>query len=310
MASPELAAVLTHLRTLGDRIMASLGDLVQVRALIDEYADVHPSTGQVEAQVKAVQVNDVPCEWVVADNSAPQSRLLYIHGGSWMSGSLKGYRAHASRLAQSTGCSVLTIDYRLSPEHGFPSGLEDCHTVFDWLLSHGPHGASAATSSVVAGDSAGGNLTLALLLQRRDAGQLLPDAAAALAPATDLTWQSPSILARADRDPILRPDRIPLVVQAYLQGKAEPTAPYVSPLYGRFHDMPPLLLQTGEADILYDDSVRLADKATQDGADVTLSLWPDMPHVFQMFAPYLPEAREAIGVIGDFVATACGTVHR
>ena len=219
-----------------------------------------------------------------------------------MSGTLRGYRAHAARLAQVTGCCVLTIDYRLAPEHPFPCGLEDCDSVFSWLLTHSPATPAAATSSFIAGDSAGGNLTLALLLKRRDAGHTLPTAAMALSPATDLTWQSPSITARAERDPILRPERIPLVVQAYLRGKAEVTHPYVSPLYGSFHQMPPILLQTGEAEILYDDSTRLADKAQQDGADVTLSLWPDMPHVFQMFAPYLPEASQAVAVLGDFVA--------
>ena len=106
----------------------------------------------------------------------------------------------------------------------------------------------------------GGNLTLALLLKRRDAGRALPQAAVALSPATDLTWQSPSIQERADRDPILRPARIPLVVQAYLQGKAAPTDPYVSPLYGDFRGLPPLLLQTGEAEILYDDSYGVKDR--------------------------------------------------
>ena len=304
MASAQLDAVNAHLRNLADRVMATGGDVAQIRALIDEYADVDPCTGEVAGRATPVRVHDVPCEWVTAAASDPRSRLLYIHGGSWMSGSLEGYRAHAGRLARATGCTVLTVDYRLSPEHAFPSGLEDCDAVFEWLLSHGPDGTSPATSSFIAGDSAGGNLALALLLKRRDAGHALPQAAVALSPATDLTWQGTSIAERAERDPILRPERLPLVVQAYLRGNAEPTDPYVSPLYGSFHGIPRLLLQTGEAEVLYDDSVRLAEKAERDGADVTLNLWPDMPHVFQMFAPYLPEATQALTVIGDFVAEA------
>jgi monoterpene epsilon-lactone hydrolase len=304
MPNTKLGAVIAHLRGLADRIMEAPSDLARIRSLIEEYADVDPCTRRLEGRVTPVRVNDVPCEWVLAGDSDPRSRLLYIHGGSWMSGSIEGYRPHANRLARVSGCAVLTIDYRLCPEHPFPEGLEDCDTVFEWLLSHGPDGASAATSSFVAGDSAGGNLTLALLLKRRDADRTLPQAAVALSPATDLTWQSPSIRERAARDPILRPDRIPLIVRAYLQGKAAPTDPYVSPLYGDFRGLPPLLLQTGEAEILYDDSIRLAEKARNDGVSVTLDLWPDMPHVFQVFAPYLPEATRALAVIGDFVAAA------
>ena len=302
MASTQLDAVNAHLRNLADRVMATLGDVAEIRRLIDQYAHVDPCTREVEGHTTPVRVHDVPCEWVMADNSDPRSRLLYIHGGSWMSGSIEGYRAHASRLARVSGCTVLTVEYRLCPEHPFPSGLEDCDTVFEWLLNHGPGGTLPATSSFIAGDSAGGNLTLALLLKRRDAGHALPQAAVALSPATDLTWQSRSITERAERDPILRQERISLLVQAYLRGNAEATDPYVSPLYGSFHRIPRLLLQTGEAEILYDDSMRLAEKAKRDGVDVTLSLWPDMPHVFQMFAPFLPEATQALTVIGDFVA--------
>lgn len=303
MASPELATVEAHLRHLADCIMASLGDLERIRTLIDRYAQVHASVERFDGRSLPVRLDDLPCEWVLATNSEPQRRLLYIHGGSWVSGSLHGYRAHAGRLAQATGCGVLTVAYRLAPEHPYPSGLEDCNRAFEWLQSHGPDGTSQATSLFIAGDSAGGNLTLALLLKRRDAGQPLPQAAIALSPATDLTWGSPSITARAAQDPILRPERLPLVAQAYVQGRAPLSDPYVSPLHGSFAALPPLLVQTGGAEILLDDSVRLAEKVRQDGGEIALDLWPEMPHVFQMFAPYLPEAALALQVIGDFVSS-------
>jgi epsilon-lactone hydrolase len=304
MASPELTTVNAHLRSLADRIMASPGDLERIRTLIDQYAQVHASVDRFEGTTVPVYPHDIPCEWVLTADSQPGSRLLYLHGGSWMSGSLHGYRAHAGRLAQATGCSVLMVDYRLAPEHPYPSGLDDCNMAFEWMCDHGPADTSPAASLFVAGDSAGGNLALALLLKRRDEKRTLPHAAVALSPATDLTWTSRSITERAAHDPILRPERIPLVVKAYVQGQAALTDPYVSPLYGNFTALPPLLLQTGEAEILLDDSVRLVEKVHQDGGAATLDVWPDMPHVFQMFAPYLPEATQALQVIGAFVSSS------
>jgi len=131
----------------------------------------------------------------------------------------------------------------------------------------------------------------------------LPDAAIALSPATDLTWSSPSITSRADIDPIIRPQRLDAVVQAYLQNRAPVDDPCVSPLFGELAGLPPLLLQTGEAEVLFDDSVRFADKARQAGVTVNLETWPDMPHVFQMFAPFLPQATRALESIGSFVAS-------
>ncbi len=299
--SARLSVVNAHLRQLADRVASAAPDLNIIRALIDEYSQVDDSTCKSGASATALRIGHIPCEWLLARNSAPSSRLMYIHGGSWMSGSLQGYRAHAGRLAQETGCSVLNVDYRLAPENAFPAGLEDCDRALDWMLSNGPAVEGAAESTFIAGDSAGGNLILALLLKRRDLGKPLPNAAMALSPATDLTWGSPSITNRADIDPILRPQRLGAVVQAYVQNRAAVDDPYVSPLFGELQGLPPLMLQVGEAEVLFDDSTRFADKAKAAGVAVRLEAWPDMPHVFQMFAPFLPQASGALESIGEFV---------
>jgi acetyl esterase/lipase len=301
LESARLSAVNAHLRQLADRVAAVAPDLDMIRALIDEYSRVDDSTCESGASATGLRIGHIPCEWLLARNSVPSSRMMYVHGGSWMSGSLQGYRAHAGRLAQETGCCVLNVDYRLAPENAFPVGLEDCDRALDWMLSNGPAGAGVPESTFIAGDSAGGNLILALLLMRRDQGKPLPNAAMALSPATDLTWGSPSITNRADIDPILRPHRLGAVVQAYVQNRAAVDDPYVSPLFGELRGLPPLMLQVGEAEVLFDDSTRFADKAGAVGVAVNLETWPDMPHVFQMFAPFLPQASGALASIGEFV---------
>lgn len=302
MTDEPLAVVERHLRRIASEAAAAGRDLAQLRALIDRYDDVHPSTAELgDARVVPCEAGGRPAEWLLAPGAVGDRRLLYLHGGSWMFGSLAGYRAHAARLSAATGCAVLSLDYRLAPENPWPAGLDDADAAFDWMRANGPHDRSTAALTVIAGDSAGGNLALALLLRRRDHARALPSAAVAFSPATDLTWSSATIETRADVDPILRPDRLPAATRAYLQGAAEPSHPHVSPLHGDLTGLPPLLLQTGEAEILLDDTRRLAERAEAAGVEVVLDLWPRMPHVFQVFAPYLPEASAAMTRAGDFV---------
>jgi acetyl esterase/lipase len=293
--------VFDHLRAISVRAFELIHDLDARRKLINQYFCVHPSTSEIHGQWDPVKTGHIPMEWVVANGADPDRRILYIHGGSWISGSIAGYRAFLSRVSQATGAVVLSVEYRLAPEHKFPAGLDDCTQAYQWMRENGPDGKGAVSAAYLMGDSAGGNLALATLLKIRDSKLPLPAAVIALSPATDFTGESPSLVSRASVDPIINPEVLPALIPIYLGTQTEPTHPYASPLFGDYGGMPPLLLQVGDAEVLLDDSTRLAKHAADQGCDVTLEIWEGMPHVFQGFAPFLPEASEAIAKIGKFI---------
>lgn len=247
-------------------------------------------------KLSSVNVGDVPCEWVMTPNADPDVRLLYLHGGGFVSGSGGNYLPLAAEISLAANCAVLLADYRLAPEHPFPAGLEDCVTAYEWLFANGPSGPGPAKATFVAGDSAGGNLTLATLLALKEQNRRLPAGAIAISPATDLTLSGQSL--KSVEDPIVSARTMPEFRSRYL-ASADPRHPLASPVFGDFHDLPPLLIQTGEHEMLRDDSIRVAKKARADGTAVTLEIWPGMVHVFQVRG--LPESREAVQRIGDFV---------
>ena len=249
-------------------------------------------------QLVRVQVGDIPCEWVLAPEADPDLRLLYLHGGGFVSGSGGFYLTLAAHLSAAAKCAVLLPDYRLAPEHRFPAGLEDCVSAHEWMIAHGPSGPAPAKATFVAGDSAGGSLTLATLLALRDRGLTLPAGGIPLSPTTDLTLASESL--RTVEDPIISARTMPVFRDMYL-GETDPRDPLASPVFGDYRGIPPLLIQVGEHEMLRDDSLRVAEKARADGIQVNLEVWPGMFHVFQSHEPLLPEAREAIDHIAEFM---------
>lgn len=293
--------VIAHLRAISAKAFELIHDLDARRALIEHYFRVHPATAVVLGRWHPAKTAHIPMEWVVADGADPHRRILYLHGGSWISGSPAGYRAFLSRVSQAAGAVVLSVDYRLAPEHPFPAGLNDSVTAYGWMAENGPGGKAPATASFLMGDSAGGNLALAALLRLKDLHLPLPAGVVALSPATDFTGKSPSLVSRAAVDPIINPAILPALIPIYLGKDTKPTDPYASPLFGDYRGMPPLLLQVGDREVLLDDATRLARRATGQGCDVTLEIWDGMPHVFQGFAPFLPEACQAIEKIGEFI---------
>lgn len=293
--------VIDHLRTISFQAFELIYGLDATRKLIDQYFRVHPSTSETHGQWFPVKTGHISMEWVIANGADPNRRILYIHGGSWIAGSLAGYRSFLSHISQSTGAVVLSIDYRLAPEQPFPAGLEDCMQAYQWMLENGPNKKSPALAAFLMGDSAGGNLALATLLKIKDFSLPLPTAVVAISPATDLTCGSLSLLTRAFIDPIINPATLPVLIPLYLGMNVEPTNPYVSPLFGNYTGMPPLLLQVGDLEVLLDDSTRLAKHAAGYGCQVALEIWDGMPHAFQGFVPFLPEACEAINKIGTFI---------
>ena len=244
------------------------------------------------------KIGEIPCEWVVALGADPDVRLLYLHGGGFVSGSGAFYLPLAAHISAAAKCAVLLPDYRLAPENRFPAGLEDCITAHEWILANGPSGPCVAKATFVAGDSAGGSLTLATLLALRDRQRPLPAGGIPLSPTTDLTLASESL--QTVNDPIISARTMPLFRDLYL-GKTDPLDPLASPVFGDYHGIPPLLIQVGEHEMLRDDSIRVASKAKADGIQVKLEVWPGMFHVFQSHEPLLPEARESIKHIADFI---------
>jgi monoterpene epsilon-lactone hydrolase len=250
-----------------------------------------------DVAVTEVDAGGVPAYWLSPPGADPGRTLVYVHGGGYSLGSLRSHGELAARLGRAAGMRVLFPEYRLAPEHPFPAAVEDMQAVWRWLRDQGVPAGSVA----LAGDSAGGTLSLGLLLALRDAGEDLPAAAVVLSPATDLTVSGASADERADEDPIFTPDMIRGIAAGYLAG-ADPRTPLASPLFGEFKGLPPLLVQVGTAEVLLSDSERLAEAAVAAGVDVTLRVGEGLPHVYAIMAG-TPEAAEATREIARFLGT-------
>jgi len=250
-----------------------------------------------DVRIEEINAGGVPAEWQIVPGAQKDKVLLYFHGGGFVLMSPKTHRALTIEIGQRTKMSVLSIDYRLAPEHPFPASLEDCIKAYKWLLSQG----FKAENIIIAGDSAGGTLTLTTLIKLRDEGLSLPVGAVALSPATDFTNESKTIYENAKADPILADIGIFWWIPAYLAG-ADPNNPLISPVTAELEGLPPILLQVSTSEMLYDHSTRFIERAKAAGVDATLQEWKDTIHVFQGFGLHnLPEAKEAIIKISEFI---------
>jgi monoterpene epsilon-lactone hydrolase len=247
----------------------------------------------------AINAGGVRADRVATRASQPGRHILFLHGGGFIAGSPSLYRQLTWRIASAARASVVSLDYRLAPEHPFPAALDDAVAAYRWLLAQG----AAPQRVAVMGDSAGGGLALSLLLRLRDEGVPLPAAAVALSPWTDLAMTGRSFTANALADPLLSAEQARRFVGYYLDG-ADPRSPYASPLYGEPAGLPPTIIQVGSDEVLRDDAVRMAERMRAAGCRVELEIWPRMPHVWHLFAPVMPEAHHAITRIGEFVAEA------
>lgn len=245
-------------------------------------------------------IADRAARWIETTNSRSDRVVLYLHGGAYVMGSLDTHRELMVRISRACAARVLGLDYRLAPEFPFPAALHDALAAYHWLLAQG----LAPAQLMLAGDSAGGGLVLATLLALRDAGASLPAGAIVLSPWTDLTASGASITARAAAEPLLEIEML-RECAAFYRGSNDPKHPGISPHFGNFHGLPPLLIQVGDAEILLDDSTRLASAATAAGVVVELDIWEEAFHVFQMF-PQLPESTAALAAIGRFFQQHAG----
>ena len=310
-----VAASAAAVKALNKRLRGASGGLEKMpwseRILsMRETMDTFFAGAETASVVTPVDAAGVPAEWVVAPGADSSRRFLYIHGGAFMAGSPKGYRVLTDKLSEITNSAVLAIDYRLMPENKRLDCVEDCRASYDWMLENGPQGpdSMAPTAVFVAGDSAGGNLTLALLAWIRDTQRAAPNAALALSPVTDARFVSPSIRGNLESDVILRPLAKRLAwVPGFLIGLAgrymaghSASDPVVSPLLGDLSGLPPILVLASDCEILRDDGRRYVNKAVEAGTDARLMLWDNVPHVWPIFYPDLPEAAEALEQVDMF----------
>lgn len=297
MGSAALESVRDRIRA----VFGSWGEDTSVERMRREWQGLFAARG-VPAASERVQAGGVDAEWVTAPGVRPDRVLLYFHGGGYALGSVKSHWELIARLSAATGCRVLGLDYRLSPENPFPAPVEDATAAYRWLLDQGVEPGHIA----LAGDSAGGGLTAATLVALRNGGTSLPAAAAMLSPWVDLEAAGDSYDTRAELDPMVTRPLVLAMAQTYLGGKGSPRDPLAAPLHADLAGLPPLLIQVGDHETLLDDAIRFAAKARRAGVDVTLEVWDEMFHVFQLFAADLPEARQAIDGIGAFLPKHLG----
>ncbi len=292
MASEQLQTVLQMLQA-GPLGSGEQPTIEELRAGIEAMSGALPPPEG--SRFESVDANGVPCEWTSAPQARDDRAILYLHGGGYVIGSVNTHRGTVARLSGACGARGLSVDYRLAPEHPFPAAVEDATSAYRFLLESGVDPAGIA----IAGDSAGGGLTVATLLSLRDQNIDLPAAGICISPWIDLEGIGESMLTKADEDPMLNRESLLMMADAYLGG-ADPKTPLAAPLYADLTGLPPLLIQVGTAETLLDDANRLAANAQAAGVDVSIERWEDMIHVWHAFAPILPEADEAIARIGEY----------
>lgn len=306
--SPEHARVVAELGEL-HRALEQVPRRERLATLRDQLDQGFGSHNPPSAEIVPVEVEGRPAEWVIAPGAQPERRLLYLHGGAFMLGSPKSHRGITAMMSQVARAAVLAIDYRLLPEHRRRDGIADCQRAYRWILEHGPAGTGEPEALFVAGDSAGGNLTLMLVAWARDRGLRAADGAIALSPGTDSTFGSPSLRSNLATDPMLGPAlgkllRVPrpaLLWFGWLTNRIRPCDPLISPVFGDLSGLPPVLVHASESEMLRDDARRWVNKARAAGSPATLETWEGLVHVWHAFAPDVPEAKEAYERIGVFV---------
>ena len=257
--------------------------------------------------VEKINMEGIQAEWLIPFSSSTRSEkvILYLHGGGYVTGSIEDHRMMCGLLANATGVKVLIPEYRLAPEHPFPAALDDALKVYQWLLDQG----YSPTNMIIAGDSAGGGLSVATVLALKEKSGSLPAAVVCLSPWANLALTGQSHTTKAKAEAILRKETLHEWALCYTD-ESKLTNPLVSPIHGDFHGFPPLLIQVGSEEILLDDSILLAKKAKSAGVDVTLKIWDGMWHVWQALGDLIPENKKTFEEIGQFVQRQFGRIEK
>jgi monoterpene epsilon-lactone hydrolase len=272
-----------------NRVEESRKGLEQLASLVKLPKDV---------KLEHIDINGMAAVWISSPEEFDSDKVvLYLHGGGYIEGSLISHQDLAMRIGRAAKARVLLVDYRLAPEDPFPAAVEDAVKSYKWLIENQK---IVPNKIVIAGDSAGGGLTLVTLIKLRDDNISLPAAGVCLSPWTDVALTSESLIRNAKVDPFLKLYDLVFMADLYV-GDNDPKNPYISPLYADLHDLPPILIQVGTAESIEDDSVRFAEKAKKAGVDVKLEVFDDMIHAFQVFADWAPEGQDGIDKIGAYI---------
>lgn len=294
MANPEIAAIREALA------QGSMGATwEEMRKGYDGLGDRYPTASDIA--LTPVSAGGVPAEWSQAPGADDSRAILYLHGGGYVIGSIASHRHLASELGRAAGARVLAVDYRLAPEAPFPAAVDDALAGYRFLLKSGIEPGSIA----IAGDSAGGGLTVATLLAIRDAGLPQPACGFCISPWTDLEIAGSTMKSKAADDPMVQEPGVRAMAEAYLGG-ADPRAPLASPLHADLRGLAPLLIHVGSAETLLDDAIRLAGAAGAAEVPVRLEVWPEMLHVWHFFHPVLTHGRDAIASAGAYIREQMG----
>ncbi len=271
-------------------------DVGKMRKRLDQLGRLTRAARNVS--IEEGKLYELKVEWYRPENARSGKVLLYLHGGAFILGSCDSHRKLVTQIARAGRIDAVLPEYRLAPEHPYPAGLQDCVGVYRALLEYGYN----PDNIIVAGDSAGGGLTMSLLLELRHTGLPLPGAAVLLSPFLDLTASGESVTTRAAQDPWFRPEDVHVVIKYYCPDK-DLKDPLISPVFANVAGLPPTLVQVGNDEILLSDSTRIAEKLEGAGVDVDLQVFPEMWHVFQLFVGKMPESRGAVDKIGEFIRT-------
>ncbi|MFN2377798.1 MAG: alpha/beta hydrolase [Candidatus Binatia bacterium] len=296
MPSPQHEAIVAMLQS--QPLPAEIPTPEVLRAFFEAMASTFPVPDGVKCT--PAQMGGVPGEWIEMPGASADRVVLYLHGGGYVIGSLNTHRSLVARIARESRARCFSLDYRLAPEHAYPAAVEDAVAAYRGLVASG----IAPERIVVAGDSAGGGLTLATLLSLRDAGDTLPAAAVCLSPWADLEGTGGSHADPDIHDPMVNLPGLQLMGQMYAGTSVRD--PLASPLHADFRGLPPLYILVGTREMLLDDSLRVADKARAAGVPVLLEKGLGLIHVWPMFGDDVPEAAEAVKNIGAFVRTRVG----
>lgn len=267
----------------------------QRRARLDEVGAYWPVADDVE--LNPVDLDGVPGEWSMVPGTDPSRVLMFFHGGGYCSGSIRSHRRMATEAARAAGVRTLAVGYRLAPEHPFPAARDDALTAWHWLRRQGIDAAHIA----VGGDSAGANLSVALINQLRADSEELPACAWLVSPWTDLTMSGSTMTTKDAVDPLMHKGYLEELANAYVPAGMESNDPRISVLYAELHGLPPALIQVGSEETLLDDASRFATAAGAADVPVTLEIWPHMIHAWHLWNAHLDAGRRALASAAAFI---------